>query len=381
MKILRFHGENIVNGVGSLAYLKKIPYKRAMVITGGKSMYESGIIDKIEKYMEKPDSNLKIYSGISKNPTKYQVNAALETAKLFKPDTFIAVGGGSPLDAAKAVLLFYEFPELNFDNIFDKPLPIQRKKTKFIAIPSTSGTASEVTHVSVITYPEENLKLAIKAECLRPDITILDGNITMSLPPHIAAQTGMDALTHALESYINTSGDDFTDALAKSAIEGILHWLPISCKQGTLESRQKMHAFQCMAGMSFSNAGLGMVHGVSHAFGGMYNLAHGLTNAVILPYSMDYNKRNIAVAKKYKIISHAIDSDIIEKVRELSQEINIPACIKDAGVNEKNFIRNYDKLVENAMLGSTMVNPIKVSVDDMKIFIRSVYYGNEINWG
>lgn len=377
MKILTLQGSHIVNGIGALEYLQQVYYKRAMVITGGKSMFASGVIGKIKAYMKKDDAELLIYSGIEKNPTQQQVLGALDVARKFLPDLFIAVGGGSPIDAAKAVILFYEFPELNFDNVFMKQLPEKRQKTRFIAIPSTSGTAAEVTHVSVITCQEKKLKMAIKAECLRPDIAILDGNIPMTLPTNIVAETGMDALTHALECYINKAGDEFTDALAKAAIEGIFTYLPISYKEGTLESRQKMHDFQCMAGMAFSNAGLGIVHGVSHAFGGMYNLAHGLVNAIILPYSMDYNKKDSFVATKYKTLSQAIGGDIIAGVRELSEQIGIPLNIKAAGVHEEDFKQHYKELVENSMMGSTTVNPIKVSVEDMKIFVKNVYYGKK----
>lgn len=194
--------------------------------------------------------------------------------------------------SAKAMVLFYEYPELNFGNVFSVPLPEKRVKTGFVAVPPTSGTASEVTHVTVITFPELGQKLTIKTKALRADVAILNGRIFRPLPAHIAAETGMDALTHAIECYTNRSKETFTDLLMRGAIEGIFAWLPRSVFEGDLESRQKMHEYSCMAGIAFSNAGLGMVHGISHAFSAHYNTAHRLANAVILPYVLDFSRRD-----------------------------------------------------------------------------------------
>lgn len=380
MKILKLQGESLVTGISSLEYLKEIDFERAIIITGGTSMFKTGIIDKVQKYLTKEGKSICLYSGIGKNPTTEEVLNGLEKFNEFKPDLVVAVGGGSPIDAAKIMALFYEYPKLNFDNVFTENLPQKRYKTKFIAIPSTSGTASEVTHVSVITFKEKDIKLGIKAESLRPDIAILDGNLPCTLPYNIAVETGIDALTHALECYINKSLDDFTEVISKGAIEGIIKWLPISCKQGDAESRQKVHNYQCMAGMGFSNAGLGMVHGISHAFGGKYNLAHGLTNAIILPYSMDYNKKDPEVLERYETLSKMIGSDIILKVKEINKDLGLPRCIQDTGITEEQFKADYDLLVNNAMKGSTVVNPIKISIEDMRKIINCVYYGEEITF-
>ena len=305
MKALRFNGDVLVTGVNSMEYLKEIKYNKAFIITGGQSMFKSGVIDKVKEYLGNDEDKIFVYSGIGKNPTTEEVKKGVESIKKFEPDLVVAVGGGSPIDAAKIIALLYEYPELKVENLTSCELPEKRYKTKFVAIPSTSGTASEVTHVSVLTYEDKNLKLGIKAPSLRPDIAILDGNLPMTLPYNIAAETGMDALTHAIEAYINKTGDDFTEVLAKGAIEGIIEWLPRSCNNKDIESRQKVHNYQSMAGMAFSNSGLGMVHGISHAFGGKYNLAHGLTNAVILPYAMKYNNRDNGVSKKFTKLSNS----------------------------------------------------------------------------
>ncbi|MDB2161394.1 iron-containing alcohol dehydrogenase [Clostridium butyricum] len=380
MKALRFNSDLIVTGVNSMEYLKEIKYNKAFIITGGQSMFKSGVIDKVKEYLGNDEERITVYSGIGKNPTTEEVKKGVESIKKFEPDLVVAVGGGSPIDAAKIIALIYEYPELKVENLTNCILPDKRYKTKFVAIPSTSGTASEVTHVSVLTYEDRNLKLGIKSPSLRPDIAILDGNIPMTLPYNMVAETGMDALTHAIEAYINTSIDDFTEVLAKGAIEGLIEWLPISFNNKDVESRQKVHNYQSMAGMAFSNSGLGMVHGISHAFGGKYNLAHGLTNAIILPYAMKFNSRDNEVSKKFNKLSTAIGTNIIEKVVSLNRELEIASCIKDVGISEEDFKRDYELLVKNSMFGSTVVNPIKINIEVMKKIVKTVYYGTKIDY-
>lgn len=381
MKVLRLNCSALVTGRNSIEYLREVEFNRALVITGGQSMFKSGVIKKVKEYLNKPQKEVEVYSGIGKNPTTDEIKEGLKVINEFKPDLIVAVGGGSPIDAAKIITLLYEYPEFDIDTLPGKKLPEKRLRTSFIAIPSTSGTASEVTHVSVITYKDKDLKLGIKSESLRPDIAILDGNIPMTLPKNIAAETGMDALTHAIEAYINKSSDDFTEVLAKGAIEGIIEWLPLSCEDNDIKAIEKVHNYQCMAGMAFSNSGLGMVHGISHAFGGRYNLAHGLTNAVILPYAMKYNSRDSEVNAKFKKLSSAVGcDDIINKVVELNKRLGIPKCISETGISEERFLEDYELLVENSMCGSTVVNPIKIEKEVMKQLVKTVYYGTDINY-
>ncbi len=380
MKTLTLTKDVLVTGEKALEYLARVEYKKAVIVTGGSSMERTGVLGRIKKIMEKEGSSLVVYSGIAKNPTKAQINAGTEFLRKEQPDVVLAVGGGSSIDAAKVMVLFYDYPELNFENVFDAQLEDKPFRTLLVAVPSTSGTASEVTHVSVVTLEDRGVKLAVRSPHMRPSIAILDGDLPATLPASIAAETGMDALTHALEAYVNPSGDDFTDALAKEAIEGILEWLPVSVKEASPAARTKVHHFQCMAGMAFSNSGLGMVHGVSHAFGGMYNMAHGLANAIILPYSMDYNKKAPAVRAKYEKLSRVMGQDIIRMVKDLQKELSIPSCMKDAGIEEAVYKADFEKLAENSMLGSTAVNPIPVSLDDMKKFLDCVYYGKSVDF-
>lgn len=380
MKTLVFTKEAFVTGNHALDYLKEIQAERAVIVTGGNSMFRTGVIDRVKGLLEESGAEVTVYSGISKNPTTAQVKDGVKVFREKKPDTVVAVGGGSPLDAAKVMTLFYDFPELDFSNVLKTDISSLKLKTKFVAVPSTSGTASEVTHVGVITYEEEEYKFAIRSEAIRPDVAILDPEIPATMTPQIAAETGMDALTHALEAYINKTGNDFTYALAKEAAEGLMEWLPLSVKTGSRESREKVHNFSCMAGMAFSNSGLGMVHGVSHAFGGKYNLAHGLANAIILPYSMDYNKKDETVREKYEKLSHALGGDVIEKVKELQKELGIAPCMKEAGITEETYQADFDFLLENSMKGSTLANSIPVPTEDMKKFLDCIYYGKKVEF-
>lgn len=380
MKKLSFTKKALVTGENSLEYLSKVKYSKIVVVTGGQSMTKTGVIDKIKTIMKADDSNFSVFSGIKKNPTTAQVLEGTEFLLKEKPDVIIAAGGGSSIDAAKIMMLFYEHPEINFDNVFSVNLDELEINSTFIAIPSTSGTASEVTHVSVITSEKDEFKFAIKTENIRPDIAILDGSIPMTMPASIAAETGMDALTHAIEAYTNKSGDSFTDALAKEAIEGIIEWLPRSVEKGDLESRSKMHDYQCMAGMAFSNSGLGMVHGIAHAFGGKYNMAHGLANAIILPYAMRYNKRDPETAAKFEKLSKAIGGDIIETVDAVRAKIGIPAAIGETGITKQQFEADFEQLLGNSMKGATVVNPVSVSKEDMAKILECVFYGKEIDF-
>lgn len=380
MKKLTLTRDMLVTGENSLEYLKEIHTKKAVIVTGGTSMKRTGVLDKVTMLLESVGATVSVYSGIGKNPTTKMVLNGLEFVRAEQPDCILAVGGGSSIDAAKIMLLFYEHPELNFDNVFTTDLDALTFHTQFIAIPSTSGTASEVTKVSVITFEEEQFKKAIRSYSIFPNVAILDPSLPATLPANIAAETGMDALTHALEAYVNKNGNDFTDALAKEAIEGIMEWLPESVLEGTLKAREKVHNFQCMAGMAFANSGLGMVHGVSHAFGGMYNVAHGLANAVILPYSMDYNKKDPQVREKYEKLTRILGKDIIDAVKELSAKIGIPARMQDAGVSEADFRKDFDQLLSFSMKGSTVVNPVPVPESDMRQFLNCIYYGKKVDF-
>lgn len=384
MRKLVLSGKCIVTGNGSCTYLKQVSYKQAFLVTGGHSMQRSGVLDQVQGYLKEAGCESYVYAGIGKNPTIDEVYAGLERMKAVKPDVVIAVGGGSAMDAAKAMLLFYEFPELNFENVLERntagEIPAERN-TGLICVASTSGTGSEVTRGTVITDPKKELKVPIMTDCLRPDIAILDAEITMTMPRPIVAETGMDALTHAIEAYANPNLDDFDEGLCMGAIRGILKWLPVSYREGSLKSREKMHNYQAMAGIGFANVGLGMVHGMAHSFGAVFDMAHGLTNAVILPYALRYNRRDAAVAEKLKELSyHCHCDDIICRIEAMRAELQIPESFAAAGLSEVDYQKKRGLLLDHAMLGATKVNPVTMDRESMSRMLDVVYYGTQIDF-
>lgn len=380
MKKLVLSGKKIVTGAGSLAFLEEMPFAKALIVTGGGSMIRSGVIDQAKSFLKKNGTEVRVYSGVPKNPSINEVRRGLEVCREFNPDAVIAIGGGSAMDCAKAMLLFYEFPFLNFENVLDYnsrgKIPAVRD-TALVCVPSTSGTGSEVTRGTVITDPDKELKVPIMTDCLRPDVAILDVNIVKTMPANIAAETGMDALTHAIEAYTNHNLDDFDEGLCSSAIEGIMKWLPVSCKEGTIEAREKVHNYQAMAGIGFANVGLGMVHGIAHSFGGVYNMGHGLTNAVILPFVLEYNSRDTSVSEKLKKLSYLCRcEDIIEEIRKMRKDLSIPNSFMEAGITEEMYKEKHNILLEHAMLGATNVNPVRMNREEMEKMLQTVFTGN-----
>ncbi len=380
MKKIVLGKDGIITGSGALEYLTSISYKRVFIVTGGNSMIKTGVIDKAQTYLKQAGCEVTLYSGIKKNPTIEQVMDGLNQMRSIKPDAILAIGGGSAMDAAKAMLLFYDFPELNFENVLEKNTKGQipsKCKTALICVASTSGTGSEVTRGTVITDIKNKIKVPIMTDCLRPDIAILDGSIAMTMPQKIAAETGMDALTHAIEAYTNHNLDDFDEVICKGAIEGIMANLEKSCKEPTVEIRQKIHNYQAMAGIGFANVGLGMVHGIAHSYGAIFDMAHGLTNAIILPYVLEYNRRNDVVKEKLQYLSyHCKCTDIVVEIWKLREKLEIPNSFAEAGISEEEFRNNYELLVDHAMLGATKVNPVVMTRGEMEKMVSLVYYGD-----
>lgn len=369
----------IITGTDALSYLKTLRFQRAFIVTGGSSMKRTGVLDRAVGYLKESGCDSFIYGGIGKDPTIQEVRAGLDKLASYQPDVVIAIGGGSAMDAAKAMLLFYEFPDITFENVLDRMAKDEIPhacRTKLICVGSTSGTGSEVTRTSVITDPEKELKVPIITDCIRPDVAILDPSIVMTMPAKIAAETGMDALTHALEAYTNHNLDDVTEALCRGAVEGILRTLVPSCLEPTEELREHMHNYQTMAGIGFANVGLGMVHGIAHSFGAVFHLAHGLTNAIILPYVLTYNRQDKTVDQKLKNLSyHCKCEDIVDVIRSIRLELSIPDSFQQAGVPEEEFLKKFDLLVDHAMLGSTRVNPVPMTRESMSGMVKLVYYG------
>lgn len=378
MKELKFHGNSIIIGESAIDFIKNVDMKRVFIVTGGRAMFENGAMDRLLTLLNDKEADTYIFKGVSKNPTTDVVKNGIEEMKKFNPDTVIGIGGGSPIDAAKSMALFYEY-DLDIERADLITLPQVRNKIKFIAVPSTSGTGTEVTRASVITYKDKNIKIGLKSNAFIPDYAILDSSLTLSMPKQVVAETGMDALTHAVECYINKNIDEFTEVLAEGAVKGIFKYLAKSYKDGDIISRDKVHKYQCMAGCAFSNVGLGMAHGISHAIGGKYDLPHGLLNAICLPYVLKFNSKDKDVEKRLENLAEAIKvNNFIDAVIELNKSLNIPLSFKEALVDEEEFLKSINELTENSLQGSTRVNPVKVNYDEMQDILKAIYYG-ELN--
>ena len=376
MKELRFHGRAIVTGRGSLARLQTVASKRVFIVTGGQSMFANGTIARIEAIFRARNIEVLVHSGVPANPQACVISEGIAAMRQFAPDTVIGVGGGAAMDAAKLMALFYEHPDLDIETAFRTGLPQERQKIQLICIPGTSGTASEVTPFAVLTFAADQLKIGARAPSLVADLAILDAEITLSMPSHVAAETGVDALTHAIECFTNPAVEEFSSCLAAGAVEGLFAHLKSSVLNADIDSLEKVHHFQSMAGCAFSNAGTGLDHGVAHAFGGRFGLGHGLLNAVALPHVIRFNSRDPWARERYDYLARRVGAnDLAAAVLSLTRSLGIPESFAAIGVPAAAFEQDFEMLVENSLKGSTRVNPAPVSADDMRVFLRNVFSG------
>lgn len=369
-------------GADSLSCLANIDGKRAVLVTGGSSMKKSGFLDQAVNYLKEAGIESRIVDGVEPNPSVKTVLRGKSEMLDFKPDWVVAIGGGSALDAAKIMWAFYEHHDLEFKDIIEvNSLPKLRKKAKFIAIPSTSGTASEITAFSVITDTEKKIKYPIVSPEIIPDIAIVDPKIPATMPPHITANTGMDVMTHAIEAFVSTNASDYTDPLAMKAIELVFEYLSKAFNNGDdMEAREKMHNASTMAGMAFSNASLGIVHSLAHKIGGELHITHGLANAILLPYVIEFNYEQ--AREKYQYLERCLQVDnLADAIRELNTKLDIPANFKDIDwmdFTAEDFEEILERMSKNALEDPcTLTNPRKPSVEDMKEIYKKSFYGED----
>ncbi len=374
MRELIFHGSAIYTGVDSLKAVRLLASGRVMIITGQGSTFTSGTMSKLTELLIECKLEYCVYSGIKKNPTTDAVLEGLKEMRAYRPDCVIAIGGGSPIDAAKVMVFLYDNPELELMKLSEMDIFEISRVTKLIAIPTTSGTGTEVTKSAVVTYAGENIKIGLKSKAFIPDAAILDAGLTLTMPSNVVAETGMDAMTHAVECYINKASDDFTDCLAAGAIEGLFEHLVPSYKTGAIEHRAKVHNYQCMAGCAFANVGLGMAHGISHSIGGMFDAGHGLINAVVLPYVLEFNSKDEEVRNKLSYLAKRVGCEsFIDGIRKLNRELNIPSYFREMGIDKSAFMQNLEDLAENSLKGSTRVNPVAISKSEMNQLLLEIF--------
>ena len=274
---------DLYHGKGSLEVLKTLKGKKAIICVGGGAMKRNGFLDRAVEYLKEAGMETLLFEGIEPDPSVETVMRGAEVMREFEPDWIVAMGGGSPIDAAKAMWIKYEYPETTFEDMCKVfGLPTLRTKAHFCAIPSTSGTATEVTAFSVITDYEKGIKYPLADFEITPDIAIVDPELAETMPTKLVAHTGMDAMTHAIEAYVSTANCDYTDPLALHAIMLIKDTLPASFG-GDMDARATMHNAQCLAGMAFSNALLGIVHSMAHKTGAAFeggHIIHGAANSM-----------------------------------------------------------------------------------------------------
>ena len=396
---------------GSLGYLEKMPdISKAFIVTD-EGMVKLGYVDKVLYYLRKREKYVhsQIFAEVESDPSFETIKKGVEMMNNFQPDVIIALGGGSPIDAAKGMWLFYEHPDADIEGMKLKFMDIRKRTYKFpklgtkaqmVAIPTTSGTGSEVTSFAVITDKEKNKKYPLADYELTPDVAIVDTDLVMSLPKSITADTGMDVLTHALEAYVSNMASDYTDGLAEKATELVFKYLRVAYNDGSnKEAREKMHNSSTIAGMAFTNAFLGVCHSMAHKIGAEFHLPHGRINAILLPYVIKYNgvddptkfvsfpKYEYYVAKhKYAEISRRMNfpaftddeglESLVREVDKLRADVGIPKSFKEAGIDEKEWLAKVDILADRAFEDQcTSANPRVPLVSEIKQILLDSYYG------
>lgn len=385
---------DIYHGKGCLEELKNLKGKKAFLVVGGGSMKRQGFLDKAVHYLKDGGMEVEVFEGVEPDPSVETVMRGAEAMRRFEPDWIVSMGGGSPIDAAKAMWAFYEYPETTFEDLITPfSFPELRQKARFAAIPSTSGTATEVTAFSVITNYQTGVKYPLADFNITPDVAIVDPDLVMGLPVKQVAYTGMDALTHAIEAYVSTLNGPFTDPLALQAIEMVLEYLPASYN-GNTHAREEMHYAQCLAGMAFSNALLGIVHSMAHKTGAAFStghIPHGCANAIYLPYVIRYNAKDTVAADRYAEIARrmglegrsrqALINSLCAKINEFNEKLNIPKTLKEFGINEDEFKEKVDRIAELAVGDAcTGSNPREIDPANMAKLLTCTYYGTEVDF-
>ena len=401
----------IYHEMGSVQYLQKLPDVNRVMIVTDKTMEKLGYIEKVKYHLRKRKSPvmIEVLSNVEPDPSiETVINGAEEMIK-FKPDTIIALGGGSPIDAAKGMWLFYENPQVKFEDLKLKFMDMRKRIYKFpklgrlaklVAIPTTSGTGSEVTSFAVITNKENNIKYPLADYELTPDVAIIDSQFVRSLPREVIADTGLDVLTHGIEAYVSVMATDYTDALALKAIEMVFEYLPKSYKNDDspecMEAREKMHNASCMAGMAFANAFLGINHSLAHKLGSHFNIPHGRANAILLPHVIEYNSqiptkitafskyKNFVADKKYSQISKVLGlksnnveegvKSLISAIENLMRELNEPTSIAKCGIDKEKYFDLLEQLSLEAFDDQcTSTNPRQPMISEIKAIYEKIY--------
>jgi len=390
--------------------IKELGVHRAFIVCSG-SAIRQGVTQKLEEYLRQAGILTTVYSDITPDPTVETVVAGAEAMKKFGPDLIVALGGGSPIDAAKAMWLFYEDPGIRFEDLKMRFMDIRKRivrfpelgrKARMIAIPTTSGTGSEVTSFAVVTDAKTGAKYPLADYAMTPHVAIVDPNLTLSVAAVVTTDTGLDVLAHAVESYVSVLASDYTDPLALKAIQLVFEYLPQAFRNGAnLLAREKMHNASTIAGMSFTNAFLGINHCLAHILGATFHIPHGRANALVMIPVIRYNAalpRKFAAYPKYRYpqaqqrygeIAAALKlpcatpeagvESLVKAVAQLNAEMKVPATIREAGIPEADFEKALQNMAEIAFDDQCMgANPTYTPVEDLALILREAYHGRAV---
>lgn len=382
MQIMKMGGDAVVIGQDSLDYILTMDCKSALIVTSGPYAAMSGQMAQITDRLDKIGAKHAVFDEVEPNPEYSSIMKGMEKAEEVQPDWIIGLGGGSALDAAKAIWAFYENPHIKgveMDRLREPGIfKNLRVKAHLMAVPTTSGTGSEATASVVLSDSANNRKFSFADRRLMPDVALLPPAMTSSMNGALTANTGVDALTHAIEAYVSRNANDFSDALAEKATQMIFKYLPLAyAEPDNLFYREKMQNASCIAGMAFASVSLGIVHTIAHAFGGLFHVPHGLANAVTLPYILDYNKADEKTAAKYHRLEELCGfADLKEAVLELRKTVGIPHTMKEVVNKDEEFESNMKPLLAHAFNDRcTPPNPITPTEEDMERLFKLVYYG------
>jgi alcohol dehydrogenase class IV len=378
MRPMKLAGDQLLFGRGCLQHLRTMTGKRAVVVTGGSSMSRSGMLQKVRDYLSEAGIESVVFSGVEPDPSFDTVRRGAERMKEYGPDWIVAVGGGSAMDAAKAMWIYYEHPELSRleDILPPAPFPKLRRKAHMVCIPSTSGTASEVSRSIVITDERTKLKHGIGNMEMMPDIALCDPEVTATMPPAITAETGMDALTHALEALVSKRANYISHILSVAAARDIIAYLPRAFRDGgNMEWREAMMNASMTAGLAFTNVSLGIVHSTAHTIGGLFGIAHGLANAILLPVIIRFNSSDPDARLLYaEMAREAGIDDLVATVGALNGELGIPKNLGELIADRRRYDDRLDEMAALALKdGCTKTNPIIPDAATMKRLFLEAY--------
>ncbi len=379
-----FQTKELYHGLGSLEELKNIKGSKAIIVIGGKSVKENGVLARVEAILDSVGIAHSTFEGVEADPSIDTVKRGADAFLAYQPDWIIGLGGCSAIDAAKAMWAIYEHPELTFEQMQQIcGIPALRNKARFIAIPATSGTGTEITALAVITDKVKGVKYPVVSHELLPDLAIVDGELCKSMPQNVTANTGLDALTHCIEAYVSNIDDNYADVLSKGGMEMIFENLRTAYTQpDNGAARQNMHDASCMGGYAFTNVWLGIAHSLAHQIGGLYGIPHGCANAIVLANVVRFNAK---ATDKYNKLAQAIGASTAEDlacaIEQLRADVGVISSIKEYGICEEDWKKNVKQMAEHAMADPcTSFNPRVPTADELERVFMCCYYGEKVDF-